>query len=878
MYFAIISITFAVLAALAVLIGVLANRRRLWQVAVIRICATAASALLSLGIAWPVSRFAFPPLFNVLIGKVKLGIVSELINSLDSSMGSLGIFAAMLAGPFLFVILFALFNFVLGFFVNPIAKYFVMKNEINKALSGETQPPEEEEEKEFEEELKISAEDTEASVMAMAAEQHAAAVAEAEAKAKAAHDKRIEKLKKKAAKRRARKYEMLKVGKPRWISALVGGACGLIVFCLAIAPVVCTLEVVGEATAVAVGAPDEKNENEVMNTVAEVADAASLNVATVTVKLFGGGLVYDALTTYPFEGETVTFKNEVDSVGVLAKAFVEYKYRQADDKELVACLQSAENALEKSTLISNIGADIAVNASQKWVKNEKFCGISMPAIGGEKAKPIMNGLLEAVGETTPETFKEDAATLIDALCVMVSNDGFEKLKNGISELIKDEKMMSELLGVLLVNDRFEVAGDIFTDYGVDLYLGKLANNGDKTDSREEAYEGFVDELSSVSGYDTEKYEEIFDKYAIRFSDNAAEAQALSAAVNSGTTVSNWLTSKGIASEKDFLEKTELVFMTDITDGRNEVEDGEAEAKTLAFAYLTMYNAMNQKNIPINELLTKAGPGFDGFVSTDTVGQEKTELMLIKLMQSNYMRNKTGMSVLAATESAQRIAENSRKSDFTTLMNSLASAVDVIEATKDLNGDTQKALDDMIKNLTPESADVLQAVMTPEFIEKYGVSEKSAKPVSSMLSNTFEGLSDAKENGMPQEQLDKETKAVSDMMDLLISQTKKDDETKDDKPKKTVTEYVDTVLNSDILSDALLKEAYENETDTVPKNDPLKIEKTLSPENKTEMVSALNSHWDNASESEEKELERMIHAIAAVTNVNIKHVNGQWSLI
>jgi hypothetical protein len=202
-----------------------------------------------------------------------------------------------------------------------------------------------------------------------------------------------------------------------------------------------------------------------------------------------------------------------------------------------------------------------------------------------------------------------------------------------------------------------------------------------------------------------------------------------------------------------------------------------------------------------------------------------------------------------------------------MLTSLGKAVDVVQAAADSSKDTNESVKELLNDLTPETSKVLQTVTTPEVVVNHGVPEKSAEPVSDMLSSTFENLSNAKEEGMTDEEYEKESKAVSNMMDILMSSTENEGDTvfgENSVTGITAEEYIDNIMDSKVMSETLVDKVYGDGDE--PTIDPLNSERGLAEEEKADLVDALNNKWLASDKSDETKKE--ITALASVLNVTV----------
>jgi hypothetical protein len=259
-------------------------------------------------------------------------------------------------------------------------------------------------------------------------------------------------------------------------------------------------------------------------------------------------------------------------------------------------------------------------------------------------------------------------------------------------------------------------------------------------------------------------------------------------------------------------------------------------------------------------------------------------MLVSILQSKFVHDKIGLTVLGAYDSAEAIYRNAQSIGYTGMMESLSRAVDVVESASSSKKDTSAAVKEMLKDLSPESARVLQTMATPSVIRKYGVPEKSAVPVSEMVGDTFKNLSDARANGMPWSEYLKESAAVSNMMDILMTTDKTSTAPTfgtDGVTGVTAEEYVNNIMDSKVMSTTIMDRVYVDEdgdgaADTQV-NDPLNSKRRLASSEKEELTAALNTRW-NASDKSDETQKKLI-ATAAMLNVEVAlNADGVFEIV
>ncbi|MBQ8141255.1 MAG: hypothetical protein IJ038_06155 [Clostridia bacterium] len=309
----------------------------------------------------------------------------------------------------------------------------------------------------------------------------------------------------------------------------------------------------------------------------------------------------------------------------------------------------------------------------------------------------------------------------------------------------------------------------------------------------------------------------------------------------------------------------------------EVEDKEKEAKTIASIFasaIAIVDDISGGDHKVENVITAFGPVLDSFAESQLMGKDYTGKFLTAMLQADAIRSNIGFTVIQATDVASSINGGSSKGEsYTVLLKSLGNTVNIIKISSE-NGDATEAVNELMKDLTPTSAETLQKLSTPETVKNYGVADKSAAPVSDMLSDMFGNMSDAKENGMPEEEYEKESAAVNDMMNIAMSATKSDEKTTfgdNSATGITATEFVQRATDSVIISETLVNTVYGESGEA--KNDPLNSERNLTEEEKTELVGALDAKWktqlETSSDAEANaEYEKLMVSIASVLNVPI----------
>ncbi len=812
MYSAIFSIVFLMAAAVAILIGVLKGIKKVWQLSLIRIIMTFASAMLAAFASVMVSWFGLRAIVDALVNGGVLGSFSELLRELPGTKTAVLAILSMIITPMFFLLFYAIFRPVTSAFTKTIARAISKK----PSEKSEEQPDD--------------------------------------------------------------KNAVLRLEKAHPLSAALGGLGGLLTLCVLLIPLSGTLGVVNDISSLALRNVGESTGVEAASMGADILDGAANNAGTVTVKLMGGGLVYDMMTSYPMEGGFVTLKKESGFVKNVADAAVSISDQNVTTEKLVASLNKISDSFDNSTLMPIMVSEVVGAAADDWKDGNSYHGIACPKLGNPQLDPLVVSVMDGLSHSDRETIKVDVRTIVDIMATLAEDGAMGKLSTDPMAILGQEETTSEILLSLFQNERLYVVVDGVSDFGITMFMDTVQTHP----TRSGLYAELLGKIDNVSGEDpialTAAYADLFDYYGLRVDDTVAAAAA--SAKLAGEDMRAWAEANLAADEESYILKTELISTDMITEGSSTITDIEKESKALAHAYAVLYGMMGEMNgssFDTKTMISKMGPALDSFKVTETIGPERTKYILSGMLQSEMVHDKIGFSVLEATDSAASIAKGSDTKGYDKMMVSLSLVVDVVESASDTNKDTTAAVDAMLDDLTPESAEVIQTLSKPSVMQNYGVSEKSSVPVSEMVSDTFGNLSDAKENGMSDEEYDRESKAVASMMNVLMSAgttTESGTFGEGSNTNQSATEYVSNVLGSKVMSQTVVETVY-GEGDT-PKMDPLLSERVLSTEENTEFMTAINNQWTNGEKTEQDK--REIIALAALMNTQVELDGEAWVIV
>lgn len=659
------------------------------------------------------------------------------------------------------------------------------------------------------------------------------------------------------------------------LGAALGALCSLLVFCIALVPIVGAIDVVNdivplfsdtlmEEASEAEGATENAAMLDIAGTALAALNGLDNNVGALTIKYTGGKLLYGAMTTSVINGEMANLNKEGALLASVAEAAVIVLDEEETPEEKAAAVRAVSPAFDRSVVTRTLISEFCTVAGETWDAGESFHGVARPQLGGD-FEAITSAAIDVFATADSQNIKKDVHAITEAVAVLFESGAVGDLQNDPMSILGNEETTSALFAAFLENERLDPMVDGFADFGVNILLDTILT----PNTREELYEEFVNGFMGVNGEDaealTKAYSDIFDDYGIRV-DAETVAYAAECKLN-GEDMNNWLFMHVAKNKEEFVAKTELVSADMITGGVTPITNRDHEADALAHAFAVVYGMtadLKGDSFNTKSLIGKFGPALDSFTMTETIGAEKTGLVLKAVLQSKTVHDQLGMSVIDATNTANSIIENSGKKDYATIMESLTGIIEVLEAASDKGTSTKEAVDKMLDNLTPEAANVMQTMATPNVVKNYGVPENNAEPVANMISDTFGNLQD-----VPAEEYDKEAAAVADMMNVMMAMGSGGSSStfggEESDTQLSADEYVSNVMDSKAMSKTLVDTVY-GEGDE-PKVDPMNSGRNLASNERTELLESLNSKW--AASPKDEATKRQIVAIAAMMNMVVE---------
>ena len=807
----IVSMVFLIAVGLAGLIGALRGRKYKWEYSLARIIGVIISAIIAAIISAVVANLAITSVANMVLNGNMLGDIGEMLKELPSGIAALSALAAMLVAPILFIPLFIIIKIIIN-----IVTTLVMRSILNIATKKDKAP---DDDKKF-----------------------------------------IER------KHYRKKNEALIDHHVNILGGALGAVCSILVLCAFLVPLTGLLDFAGKVVPVAMHTLEEEDESGNMAIIGDIADGVCNNAATITVNLIGGKPLYGVMTTSSVDGEMANLNKESGFIAAVADTVLAMSNPNVDYATKANAIRRISPAFDRSVIARAVLTDVFSAAGEDWQAGRSFYGIKKISLGKD-LNDISDAIIEVLATSNKENIKSDFKAIIGAIAVIVEDGLADDLEGNPMAILSKEETTAKLLDAFLEDERLDPLVDGVADFGVGMLLSSVKTPERKQDK----FVAFVNAFCNVSGSDHEElskaYARVFANFAIRDTEDHAGRAAVAYLAGGGEGMQTWLLNNVVSDAEDFAAKTQMVSKDMISLGNTPITDREHEAKALAHAFAVVYGLTTDikgNAFEAKKMLATMGPALDSFAATETIGPEKTGWMLAAILQSDLVHDQMGFTTLEAIDSAASISANSNGKSYESIMTSLSGVVAMLEAASDKTKDTKEAVDKMLENLTPEAATVMQTMATPSVMQNYGVPEKSADASAAMISSTFGNLKE-----VPPEEYDKESAAVANMMNVMMSVTDKKAPSvfggPDSATQMTEDEYVNNIMESTAMSKSVVETVYGDGDE--PKNDPLNSGRKLSDTEKTNLVSSLDSKWQASAKDEETKKE--IIAIGAMMNLPVE---------
>ena len=175
---------------------------------------------------------------------------------------------------------------------------------------------------------------------------------------------------------------------------------------------------------------------------------------------------------------------------------------------------------------------------------------------------------------------------------------------------------------------------------------------------------------------------------------------------------------------------------------------------------------NGSNFDLETVGESIGIILDELGASGTFGKDKTASLFTAILQSETVREAADMDIATATKMAQKGTEGENlnyKQTFVTV----SKTVNVMESMNKNNGElTDEQIEELIRDINPQSAAMMEVYVTPERMEKsYDMPARYSVTAAPLLSNMFHYIANEE---MDDAQYKKESKALNNIMTLSMA--------------------------------------------------------------------------------------------------------------
>lgn len=266
---------------------------------------------------------------------------------------------------------------------------------------------------------------------------------------------------------------------------------------------------------------------------------------------------------------------------------------------------------------------------------------------------------------------------------------------------------------------------------------------------------------------------------------------------------------------------------------------------------------------LNTIASSVGKVLDSLSQSGSFGADQTADLFKAVLQSDQIRKAADLDMETATKLSDKATEtpSGETVDYSATLSSVSGSITVVTQMGKGEEIKDEDLVEMIQNLTPSTAGMIEVYVTPGRMVGYGVPEKTAPMSASMLSSIFGYLAED-----DVEDFDAEAAALNQMLRIAMS-------AKESKEKELfggilpgATETVNTLLGSKAVQHSLVTNMTDGEK--VTEFDPFELGSRTQGESAAdevaEFTAALHAYYAQHPETDVLVLE----ALAATFGITL----------
>lgn len=262
----------------------------------------------------------------------------------------------------------------------------------------------------------------------------------------------------------------------------------------------------------------------------------------------------------------------------------------------------------------------------------------------------------------------------------------------------------------------------------------------------------------------------------------------------------------------------------------------AEITANAMSFFDTYSKSQLGNVSV--AMGYLGGMLDAMSKTSILGDDSQMLLCLRTtLNSNFMRNRFGYSDLELENLYQNLKQAIIQDDcsYTEILTTLGHSMDLVTLAVGIDSNDRSALEacaeELIDSLTEETSRVIGSILTTNTVGRLGLSMNRSDAVCDLVDRLMDHLVAEKESGMTAEQKKSEATALTDLM-MLSSSDSGSMFGAGGRLGKSESEYVNTILGSSAVSDAVVDVALDKGID------PLGLSEIVSAESKRSLTDIL----------------------------------------
>lgn len=177
---------------------------------------------------------------------------------------------------------------------------------------------------------------------------------------------------------------------------------------------------------------------------------------------------------------------------------------------------------------------------------------------------------------------------------------------------------------------------------------------------------------------------------------------------------------------------------------------------------------------LGEVAESLGAVLDYMSGTASVGEGNTNKLVIAVFQSETVRNSANLDLKSATELGQAATEKNpdgTKPSFSETMGSITAGADIASKLSDPNATlTEQDVEELLKNMTPQTAKMLKVYMTEERVKGFGMADENVPITTTLIQSLLTEMGDKQKYG---DRYNEQTQGILTLFQMVSAASKND---------------------------------------------------------------------------------------------------------